>query len=78
MFSITFKLAWPELPFIDRVGIVFLLCIAVGVFVSQMQGAEDHPDAIDYKEVDTHTTGGFNLAAVVITLMLVGLYATWW
>ena len=78
VFSITFKLAWPELPFIDRVGIVFLLCIAVGVFVSQMQGAEDHPDAIDYKEVDTHTTGGFNLAAVVIILMLVGLYATWW
>jgi SSS family solute:Na+ symporter len=78
VFSITFKLAWPELPFIDRVGIVFLLCIAVGVIVSQLQGAEDHPDAIDYKDVDTHTTGGFNLAAVAVILMLVGLYATWW
>ena len=78
VFSITFKLAWPELPFIDRVGIVFLMCIAVGVIVSAIQGAEDHPDAIDYKDVDTHTTGGFNLAAFVIILMLTALYATWW
>ena len=69
---------WPELPFIDRVGIVFLLCIAVGVIVSQIQGAEDHPDAIDYKDIDTHTTGGFNLAALVVILMLAGLYAAWW
>ena len=52
--------------------------IAVGVVVSQLQGAEEHPDAIDYKEVDTRTTGGFNLAALVIILMLAGLYATWW
>ena len=78
MFSITFKLAWPELPFIDRVGIVFLLCIGVGVVVSHFQGAESHPKAVNYKEVDTHTTGGFNLAAGVVILMLIGLYATWW
>lgn len=78
VFSIGFKLAWPGLPFIDRVGIVFLLCIVVGVIASRIQGAEDHPDAIDYRTVDTTTTGGFNLAAVVILLMLAGLYATWW
>jgi len=77
-FSITFKLAWPELPFIDRVGIVFLLCIAVGVIVARIQGAADHPGAVNYREVDTRTTGGFNVCALVIILMLVGLYATWW
>ena len=78
VFSITFKLAWPELPFIDRVGIVFLMCIAVGVIVSQLQSAEDHPKAVNYKDIDTHTTGGFNLSALVIVLMLVGRDATWW
>ena len=51
---------------------------AVGVIISQLEGAERHPKAIDYGEVDTHTTGGFNLAALVVVLMLVGLYATWW
>lgn len=76
--SITIKLTWPALPFIDRVGIVFLLCIATGVVISQLQGAEKHPNAIDYRDVDTSTTGGFSLAAFVVLLMLVGLYATWW
>ena len=78
VFSVAFKLLWPELPFIDRVGIVFLLCMAVGIGVSALQGAEPHPDAIDYKEIDTSTTMEFNVAAVVILLMLVALYATWW
>ena len=78
VFSIAFKIFMPALPFIDRVGIVFLLCLAVGVIVSRIQGPEEHPDSIDYKEVDTHTSGGFNLAALVVFLMLVALYATWW
>ncbi len=78
VFSIAFKFLWPELPFIDRVGIVFLLCIAVGVIVSQIQGAEEHPDAIDYEDVDTSTTTGFNIGAFVVVLMLTALYATWW
>lgn len=78
IFSVAFKLGWPALPFIDRVGLVFLLSIAVGMIVSAIQGAEDHPEAIDYKSVDTTTTAGFNIAAVVVVLMLAGLYATWW
>ena len=76
--SIGFKLLWPALPFIDRVGLVFLLCIAIGVIVSRIQGAETHSDAIAYEDVDTSTTSGFNIAAVGILLMLGALYATWW
>ena len=78
VFSVLFKFAWPELPFIDRVGLVFLLCVGTGVFVSAMQKAEVHPDAIAYEEVDTQTTKGFNVAALVVLLMLIALYATWW
>jgi SSS family solute:Na+ symporter len=78
VFSLAFKLWWPELPFIDRVGIVFLLCIAVGIGVSAIQSAEPHPDAIDYKDIDTSTTTGFNISAMAIILMLAALYATWW
>ncbi|MEM9323222.1 MAG: sodium/sugar symporter [Pseudomonadota bacterium] len=76
--SLAFKLAWPELPFIDRVGLVFVLCILVGIGVSAMQGAESHPDAIDYETVDTRTTTGFNVGALAILAMLAALYATWW
>ena len=78
VFSIAFKLWWPELPFIDRVGLVFLLCTGVGIAISLMQGAEEHPDAIAYQDVDTKTSSGFNFGALVVVLMLVALYATWW
>jgi SSS family solute:Na+ symporter len=78
LLSIAFKLGWPELPFIDRVGLVFLLCIAIGIGVSALQGNEAHPQAIDYKNVDTTTDSGFNIAAFAVIAMLVALYATWW
>lgn len=76
--SVALKLGWPGLPFIDRVGLVFLACIAIGALVSLAHGAEDHPDAIDYEEVDTSTSRGFNVSALIIVLMLTALYATWW
>ena len=57
---------------------VFLLGIAVGMLISAVQGSEDQPDAIDYHDVDTRTTTGFNISALAVVLMLIGLYATWW
>jgi len=77
-FSVAAKLWWPSLPFIDRVGLAFVLCVLLGMLVSRMQGTEAHPDAIEYGEVDTSTSAGFNWATLVIILILMGLYATWW
>ncbi len=78
LLSLGFKLFWPALPFIDRVGLAFLLCLALGMLISMMQQAGDHPDAIDFKDIDTSTSQGFNLASVIIVLMLTALYVTWW
>jgi SSS family solute:Na+ symporter len=78
LYSFAFFKFLPDLPFIDRVGWVFVLCIITGIIISQIQGAEEHPDAIEYKDVDTSTRSGFNWAALGIVLMLTGLYFTWW
>ncbi|NIP19452.1 MAG: sodium/solute symporter [Xanthomonadales bacterium] len=78
VFSVGFKFLWPELPFIDRVGWVFVLCVATGIVLSLLQGAEEHPDAIDYRDVDTRTNSGFNWAALGIVAMLTALYYAWW
>jgi SSS family solute:Na+ symporter len=78
LLSLWFYIFWPSLPFIDRVGIVFVLCVAFGMMISGGQGAGEQSGAIHYKEVDTSTTTGFNLASLVIALMLTGLYVTWW
>lgn len=78
VFSVGCYFYWPSLPFIDRVGLAFVLCTLLGMLVSQLEGKGDHPKAIDYSAVDTSTSSGFNLASLVIVLMLTGLYATWW
>lgn len=76
--SLALKLLWPELPFIDRVGWVFVACLALGVIVSSLQGAGVNQKAISYTEVDTSTTTGFNIASLAIVVILTALYVTWW
>ncbi len=76
--SLAFKLLWPSLPFIDRVGLAFLLCLGLGVLVSQLWPAAQPHRGIHYSEVDRSTSRGFNFASLVIVLMLTALYATWW
>ncbi|MEM7431240.1 MAG: sodium/sugar symporter [Pseudomonadota bacterium] len=78
VFSVLAKLYWPALPFMDRVGIAFVLCMLIGMAVSRIGGNEDHPKAIDYADVNTTTSAGFNWASVVIIIMLGGIYAAWW
>ena len=77
-FSVAAKIYWPSLPFIDRVGLAFVLCVLLGMLVSRMQGTQAHPDAIEYGDVDTSTSASFNWASLAIVLILTGLYATWW
>lgn len=76
--SLALKIGWPELPFMDRVGLVFLLCTLIAVLVTLSEKKGRQPSAIDLKDIDFHTSGGFNLAGVAVTLILVALYVTWW
>lgn len=76
--SFVFKMLWPELPFIDRVGIVFLLCILIAVVISVMQGNRDQEGSVELHDVAFATSSGFNLSASTVALILVALYATWW
>ncbi len=76
IFSLLFFIFWPELPFIDRVGIVFVLCLIVGVAVSLSTPARD--DIAVAEPVDTSTSAGFNVGSLAVLALLVALYATWW
>lgn len=79
VFSIVLKTVWPELPFMDRVGFVFLLCLGLCAIVSLMTRSPSQNNAtVDIKEINFSTTTGFNLAALVIVLVLIQLYYIWW
>ena len=76
--SLALKMAWPALPFMDRVGIVFLACFGIAVVLSLMQTRRDPVLKVELKDIDYSTGTGFNIAALIITAILIGLYATWW
>ncbi|MDG0979948.1 MAG: sodium/sugar symporter [Halieaceae bacterium] len=75
--SFAFKMLWPELPFIDRVGLVFLIATGLAVVASMLQNREQD-GAIHLGEIEFGTTTGFNISALAVTLILAALYATWW
>lgn len=76
--SLLLKLVWPELPFMDRVGLVFLLCAGLAVLVTLVSGGKEQANAIHLHDINFKTTGGFNLAALGVVIILVALYAAWW
>jgi SSS family solute:Na+ symporter len=79
LFSLLFKIFLPELPFMNRVGFVFLLCVAVTVVVSLMhRGPKRHPKAIRVADIDFRTAAGFNIAGALVAAILTGLYWYWW
>ncbi len=78
LLSLLLRQVWPELPFIDRVGLVFLLCVALAVIVSLLEKKEAHPNAVELSEVSFATSKGFNVATLAVVIILVAFYTTWW
>jgi SSS family solute:Na+ symporter len=76
--SIVLKMAWPELPFIDRVGLVFLLALALAVAVSLFTPGAPGKDFIRTDDVRYGTTFGFNMGSLGVIAILTALYAAFW
>lgn len=54
------------------------MCVTVAVFISLLQGKEEHPNAIEIGDIDFSTTRTFNVATLGTIAILIALYATWW
>lgn len=80
--SVALSGAWPsifpDMPFMDRVGIVYLLALAIGIAVSFLQKQQSDSATVDLKQIDFKTSKAFNVSAVLITVVLIGLYGYWW
>jgi SSS family solute:Na+ symporter len=78
LFSVLFAVFLPEIPFMDRIGIVFLMCLALTCVVSLRESAPKNDHSVSISDVSFSTTKGFNIAGIGCVLILIGLYATWW
>jgi len=76
--SVALKFGLPEMPFMNRVGVVFLACFATAILMSLMVPKRTAALRVDIKNIDYSTSAGFNVAALIVIAILATLYYTWW
>jgi SSS family solute:Na+ symporter len=77
--SALLKVIFPLLPFIDRMGIVFLILSALIIVISLVQGkGEDHPNGIEITKDLFRTSTAFKIGAILISGIIAALYITFW
>jgi SSS family solute:Na+ symporter len=68
-----------EIPFIDRMGIVFVFCVIGMVIISKLLGRKD--EVSKGLEIDAgmfKTTRGFAIGSLIVLGLLVALYGIYW
>ena len=76
VFSTLLKIVCPELPWMDRMGIVFILCCGLIVLLRNRKAADKN--AINIPSGLFKTTPLFNVLSFVIIAILVSFYVMWW
>ena len=66
------------IPFMNRVGLVFLLTLAAAVITALVAPQKKAVNVVTLEGVSYKTTAGFNIAAAGVIVILIALYATWW
>jgi len=75
--SLSLKVWLPELPFIDRVGVVFLLCAAIAIGWS-LARPQAQPGFVEPSGVEFNTSRSFNLSTLLVATILAFFYTVWW
>lgn len=76
--SLALKFGMPDMPFMNRVGWVFLLALAAAIVVSLVAPQKKVVNVVSLEGVSYKTTTGFNIAGLGVILILIALYAVWW
>lgn len=74
--SILFKIFLPDLPWLDRMGIVFLLCCLIMILTGDRK--KQAVAGYDVKPSWFRTTPLFNILSCIIMAILVVIYIIWW
>ena len=74
--SVLISLIYPDLPFIHRMTIVFILSAIGCWYTSYLQGYKDQAKAIDLSSINFTTSKSFNFNTCVIVFVLAIIYIT--
>lgn len=76
VFSTLMKFLCPELPWLDRMGIVFLLCC--GLIVLLGSGKQMNEEYTTHRRGLFRTSWLFNVMSLIVIAILVTFYCLWW
>lgn len=76
--SAGFKYFAPGIPFLDRMGYVFLILSVIVIAITLLENKGEHPNAIKINRKLLETGPVFNAAAIGICAILAVLYTVFW
>jgi len=76
--SLGIKILIPTLPFLNRMGVVFLILSAIVIVITLIESREDSPKAIKIDKGLFHTDTVFNVGTIGIFAILAVFYTIWW
>jgi len=76
--SFAIKVLWSSLPFLDRMGVVFLALSGIAILISFIERKTDDPKGIELYKGLFHTKMSFNIGAIVLTAIVAVLYIIFW
>jgi len=77
--SVVLKVVFPALPFIDRMGWVFVVLAVLMIGISLVEGkGKDHPKSIEITKDLFQTSTGFKIGAILIVGIIAALYTIFW
>ena len=78
VFSVLMRQFWPALPFIDRVGVAFLLCGGCAIAISYMAPNQKDDNTIVTEGAEYEADSSFKIGSICVTIIITALYVTWW
>jgi SSS family solute:Na+ symporter len=76
--SVGFKYLTPQIPFLDRMGLCFLLLCAIMAVISVKENKNDDPKAIYYDKSWFHTSNRFNVLSLIVIAAVAWIYIRFW
>jgi hypothetical protein len=76
--SVAIKALWPELPFMDRMALVFVLALLLAIVCSLVWPATALANRIQTGGIGFLRSAGFNIGASGVIVILIALYTAWW
>lgn len=78
LLSIAFWCFLPHLPFIQRISCVFVICLALALFVTALSSPDKKPTLLQTDGVDYTTTKTYNISSGIVFAIVAAAYVIWW